>query len=118
MKLVTARQKDVTLIMYTVTAIRDSSVSEQITHLQGNTVSIPCKGRDFSLRHNTTSRPALVPTQPPTQLVAGVKRPGREHRNSSHLESRLRMRAGISPLPHTSARRDSLTQGQLCRHLT
>jgi hypothetical protein len=59
--------------MKTVMATLDSVVSEQITHSQRDTVSIPCKGKHFS-RHNTTCSPGLGSNQP----AAGVKRPERE----------------------------------------
>jgi len=56
-----------------------------------------------------TSRPALMPTQPPIQWVPGaltpeVKRPGRIADTHLHLAPMLRTRGAIPSFPHTSSR--------------
>jgi hypothetical protein len=63
---------------------------------RGVGVRVPVGSRIFS----TSSKPALGSTQPPSQWVPGVTRPGRE---ADHLQlvPRLRKCGSIHPLPHT-----------------
>jgi hypothetical protein len=65
--------------------------------------SIHGSGLDFFFLA-TASRPALGPTQSPTQWVPralspGVKRPGCELTTHLHLLPRLRMREALSSIP-------------------
>jgi hypothetical protein len=66
-------------------------------------VSIPARGRIFSLRHRVQT--GSGPTQPPTTAdggrgsFSGVKRPGREAGHSPYLMPGLRMPVAIHPLP-------------------
>jgi hypothetical protein len=66
----------------------------------------------------TVFRPALIPTQPPIQLISGalspgVKQLGRGAYHSLHLVSSLRLCGAIPPLFHKSSwRRNSLSKGR------
>jgi hypothetical protein len=58
------------------------------------------------------SRLALIPTQPPTQLVpevvsSGVKRPGRESDHSHPSSVDVENSGVILPVPHTSSWSDA-----------
>jgi hypothetical protein len=60
---------------------------------------------------STSSRPALIPTQLPVQLVqvtfsAGVKRPGRETDHSPSPSSEVK-RGSVHSLPHTPSWRSA-----------
>jgi hypothetical protein len=51
-------------------------------------------------QHITASRPALRPTQPPTQLVPGVERPGHgaDHSTPSSAEVKIAWSYASTPL--------------------
>jgi hypothetical protein len=79
--------------------IRDSSVGITTSSKAG--VRFPLGVGIFLI--STKSRPALGPTQPPSQWIPGVKRPVREGHYSPTSSAEVKNYGSNPPLPHTSS---------------
>jgi hypothetical protein len=81
----------------------DSSVGIATGYRLGGRGSIPDRGQIFLF--STASKPAIGPTQPPTQYAAGdpspeIKRPGREAEHPPQSSVEVKNGGAIPPLPH------------------
>jgi hypothetical protein len=64
------------------------------------------KQQESGLTHSvrtSESRPAVVPTQPPSQWVPGANGPEREANHSLTSSAKVNNGGAIPPLPHTAS---------------
>jgi hypothetical protein len=93
-------------LSHSTITIRDSSASIASSYELDGRGSIPGSGKRFFF-YSTPSRPALGPTQPPIQLVSGVKRSGLEANHLPRSSVEIKNGGAMPPLPHTSSWRSA-----------